>query len=193
MKPTTPVLSKKDYEVRPTPLEVAQHLVSDYHYSKGGSNTRTYVHGLYLKGTLECLGVAWWIPPTKSCAINSYPSGDWRKVLSLSRLVILPSVPQNGASFLMGNSIKLIKEDGRFECLVTYADTWRGHTGSIYKATNWEYLGLTKPQDVWTDQTGRMVSRKAGPKTRTKSEMKELGYELVGKFPKHKYRIIFAK
>lgn len=194
MKPDVPVLSKKNYEVRASPLRTAQDLVEKFHYSKGGSNTGTYVHGLYAKDNpLECLGIAWWIPPTKGCAINSYPQGDWKKVISLSRLVVHPDVPQNGASFLMGKSIQMIKKDRRFECLVTYGDTWRGHSGAIYKATNWEYLGLTKPTDVWVDKRGRMVARKAGPKTRTRAQMQAIGYTCVGNFPKHKYRILLPK
>ena len=194
MKPDVPVLSKKDYEVRAAPLSVAREMVEKYHYAKGGSNTAVYVHGLYLKGNLfDCLGIAWWLPPTKSCAINTYPGGDWRKVLSLSRLVVSPEVPQNGASFLLGQSLKLIRSDRRFECLVTYADEMQGHTGAIYKATNWEYLGLTKPQDVWKDSNGKMVARKAGPKTRTNQQMVELGYTKAGSFPKHKYRIILPQ
>jgi hypothetical protein len=38
-----------------------------------------------------------------------------------------------------------------------------------------------------------MVARKAGPKTRTKQQMVDLGYTLVGMYPKHKYRIILPK
>lgn len=193
MKPDCLVLSKKDYEVRTTPLFVAQKMVEQYHYSRGGSNTAVYVHGLYRKGDFNCLGVAWWLPPTKGCAINTYPDGDWTKVLSLSRLVLHPEVPQNGASFLMGRSVKLVEKDRSFECLVTYGDTWRGHGGAIYKATNWEYLGLTKPQPIWIDSNGRMIAKKAGPKTRTNQQMIDLGYIFVGSFPKHKYRIILPK
>ena len=193
MKPDVPVLSRADYEVRSVSHSVCLDLVERYHYAKGGSNTGVYHHGLFRKGDLNCLGVAWWLPPTKTCAIKTYPDGDWQKVISLSRLAIVPEVPQNGASFLMGQSIKRIRKDQRFECLVTYADTWRKHTGAIYKATNWEDLGLTKPQDVWVNSDGRMVSRKAGPKTRTNAQMKQLGYTCLGKFPKQKYRIILPK
>jgi hypothetical protein len=74
----------------------------------------------------------------------------------------------------------------RWPCLVTYADQWRGHVGTIYKATNWDYVGETKPQAVYT-LDGRMVARKAGPTTRTKAEMLALGCVLAGRFSKHKY------
>lgn len=29
-------------------------------------------------------------------------------------------------------------------CLVTYADEWQGHNGSIYRADNWDSVGTTK-------------------------------------------------
>lgn len=75
-------------------------------------------------------------------------------------------------------------------CLVTYADTWRGHTGQIYRATNWDYLGLTRPERIYIDRHDRMVARKAGWHTRTHVEMIALGHRCVGAFSKHKFRHI---
>jgi hypothetical protein len=164
-------------------------MTREYHYSMGGSNTAVYAHGLFKKGDGVCLGVAWWLPPTRSCAEATFPDVDFRSVLNLSRLVVLPEVPLNGASFLLAGSIGLIRDAGKYSCLITYADTWRGHTGQIYKATNWEYVGLTKPLDVWQDIKGHLVCRKMGPKTRTVQQMKDAGCILVGSFPKHKYRM----
>lgn len=187
-------LRKADYIVAVASMEQCHELVKWEHYAHGGSNTATYRHGLFGRDNfMKCLGIAWWIPPTKSSAIATYPEGDWRKVLSLSRLVINPSIPTNGASFLMGRSIREIKKEGKWDCLVTYADEWQGHTGAIYKATNWEYLGMTNPEGVWINpRTGAMVARKAGGNTRTVGDMKALGYEFKGRFRKHKYRMIIA-
>ena len=72
-------------------------------------------------------------------------------------------------------------------CLVTYADEWQGHTGTIYRADNWEYLGMTKPEPTYT-LNGRMIARKAGPRTRTHEEMIALGAVMIGRFAKHKFR-----
>lgn len=180
-------LRKENWEVRTTNLDVAARLVGQYHYAKGGSNTATYLHGLFPAGTIfedECCGVAWWIPPTKSAAQATYPK-DWKGVLCLHRLVVVPSVPKNGASYLLGTSMRLI-DRARWPCLVTYADTWQGHTGGIYRATNWQYVGETSPSAVYT-LDGRMIARKAGPRTRTKQEMLDMGCVLAGRFSKHKY------
>lgn len=164
-------------------------LVERLHYAQGGSNTATFRHGLYRRETwpFECVGFAQWIPPTRAAAEATFPEGKWQRVLALSRFVLDPSVPKNGASFLLSRSMRLVKRSGEWDCLVTYADEWQGHTGTIYRATGWEYVGLTKPERIYT-LDGRMVARKAGPKTRTHAEMLAMGAECVGSFAKHKFR-----
>ena len=183
-------LRKEDWVVRGVSLDIARGLVEKHHYAKGGSNTRTYLHGLYPKGSFwdaECVGVAWWIPPTKSSAMATYPT-DWNGVLSLSRLVMVPGVPKNACTFLLSRSAKMIPRE-RWPCLVTYADEWRGHTGGIYRASGWKYLGLTNAEATYT-VNGVMRSRKAGDRTKTHSEMMALGANFEGKHAKHKYVLI---
>jgi hypothetical protein len=169
-------------------LDVGARLVEREHYAAGAANTATYRHGLFRVGDIfdeQCVGVALWIPPTKAAAAATYPE-RWTGVLALSRLAIEPDVPKNAASFLLGASMRLI-DRGKWPCLVTYADEWRGHVGAIYRATNWEYCGLTKPERVYTIG-GRMIARKAGPKTRTHAQMLALGAVCEGAFRKHKFR-----
>ena len=171
---------------------MAQSLVKKYHYTGGGANTATFRHGL-LDPLKNVRGCAWWLPPTKGAAQSVYPEGDWKSVLALSRLVLDPDVPKNGASFLLGRSIRLIRHDPRWECLVTYADEGQGHRGTIYLATNWERQGFTKPEAQWVDPlTGRIVAKKAGPKSRTKKEMETLGYEIKGRFRKRRFRMVIG-
>lgn len=182
-------LRRHEWEIQPVSRTVAADLVSRFHYAGSGPNTGVHFHGLFRVDEDKCMGAAWWLPPTRVAAEATCPAGhDWRRTLSLSRLVLDPEVPANGASFLLGGSTKAIRREGKWTCLVTYADTWRGHTGAIYRADNWEYLGLTSAEAVWVDDAGRMVARKRGPRTLTKAEMLERGYICLGRFPKHKYR-----
>lgn len=108
----------------------------------------------------------------------------WQGVICLSRLVIVPGIPKNAATFLLSRSRKLI-DRARWPCLVTYADTWQGHTGGIYRADNWTYAGLTKPERTYVLE-GRMVARKATV-SRTHAEMLALGAQCIGSFAKHKF------
>jgi hypothetical protein len=180
-------LRRADYEVRPVAIDVARRLVVAHHYARGASNTATYLHGLFRAGDIfdeQCLGVAWWIPPTRSAAEATYPA-RWQGVLALSRLVIAPGVPRNACTFLLARSRRLINRI-IWPALVTYADQWRGHTGAIYLGDNWTPVGLTKSERVYV-RNGRMVARKAGGRTRTHAEMLALGAECVGSFPKFKF------
>jgi hypothetical protein len=93
---------------------------------------------------------------------------------------------------LLSRSARLI-DRSRWPCLVTYADEAQGHTGAIYRAVNWEYIGRTKPERVYLDDDRRMIARKAGNKTRTHQQMLDLGYKCVGASAKHKFRHIYAE
>jgi len=185
-KPVNP-LRKGEWMVDTISLHQAVEIVTRLHYAKGASNTAVFRHGLFRKEQwpLWVSGAAIWIPPTKGAAIAT-SDGDWQRVLSLSRLVIEEGVPTNGASFLLSQSVKMIRASGDWDVLVTYADEWRGHTGAIYKACGWEYRGLTASLPTYVIN-GKLTARKSGPKTRTHSEMMELGAEMVGKHAKHKF------
>lgn len=179
-------LRAEDWFVASAPLAAAQALVREFHYSKGGSNTACYVHGLYHRATGELHGVAWWLPPTR-VACESVNKDAWKQVLSLTRLVVTPGTPANACTFLLARSIKLIRKEGRFVSLVTYADESQGHTGAIYRGGNWHYVGRTGPYPRWLDPVaGRQVAPKATV-NRTKAQMEARGYVKQGSFHKHKF------
>lgn len=67
------------------------------------------------------------------------------------------------------------------------AEAKQGHTGAIYRATNWTRIGERRGDPVWLDKAGRQVSRKAGPRSRTSAEMRALGYERQAPLPKVKF------
>lgn len=150
------------------------------HYSRGGPNTSTYRHGLYEQGPSwplvgDLLGVAVWLPPIKpaAVAVAGQPIG-WQGVLCLSRLAVDPRVPRNGASFLLGRSMALIDRT-RWPILLTYADCRLGHTGAIYKATNWTDGGEVDAGDTWSTPEGVQMGRKRGGHTFTAEEMRAAG------------------
>lgn len=213
----TETLHKGDWLIAPVPLPKARRFVARHHYAGGASNTATHLSGLFRRSDYELCGVAWWIPPTRGAAVallrglreerlcafaRLNPPALWlallaaalrsefsdpNAVLSLSRLALSPDAPKNAATFLLMNSVKELGE--RWRVLVTYADTWRGHTGHIYRAAGWTHLGLSKPEKTYV-RGGVMASRKCGPKTHTHAEMLSSGAECVGSFAKHRFRLV---
>lgn len=182
---TPAVFRRGDWLVAPVEPGVAREMIGRLHYAGGCSNTAVAVHGLFRRDEPgRCWGVAWWLPPTRPAARSVDP--DWRRVLSLSRFAVEPEVPTNAASFMLSRSVRLIRQAGRWVALVTYADLSQGHTGTIYRASNWTYVGLTEPRMRWLTPEGRQVATKA-TRNRTHAEMLALGYREGGRHRKHKF------
>ena len=62
----------------------------------------------------------------------------------LARLWIEDSVARNAESWLIGQAVRHVRrEHPEVRCLVSYADPTQGHHGTIYRAANWRYDGMT--------------------------------------------------
>lgn len=79
------------------------------------------------------LGVAVYALPPKE--ISERFSGEtWE----LARLWLDKSVPKNGESFLIGRSLRYLRRhNSQVQTAVSFADPKHGHSGTIYRATNW--------------------------------------------------------
>lgn len=183
-QPWVDPLAKSEWVVRPIPHALAVDFISEHHYARGASKTGISPTGLYHREGDELLGALLWLPPVMGAAKSVAPRRP-HSVVSLHRLAIAPQAPRNSASFLIGRAIRLL--DHRWELCLTYADTGRGHVGTVYQASGWEYHGETRPRPLWRDEAGRMVSPKRGAKNLTKDELLAEGAVLVGRYSKHKY------
>jgi hypothetical protein len=65
-------------------------------------------------------------------------------VIELRRLCCIDDTPKNTESFFIGASLRQLKKDWGGKTIVSYADNEYGHEGTIYKATNFDYIGQTK-------------------------------------------------
>ena len=62
------------------------------------------------------------------------------QVIELRRLCCIDDTPRNAESFFIGRSLKLLKSEWGGSTVVSYADKEHGHTGVIYKASNFKQL-----------------------------------------------------
>lgn len=183
--------------VAPTHLRAADYFVTDCeqreavafiestHYAAGAPNTSVARHALRPKGSDRIVGVALWLPPTRNAALSVAPDHP-RGVLALSRLCVAEGVPTNGASFLLGRSMAAL-DRATWPTLLTYADTLYGHTGAIYRATNWTCLGEVPGSDAWVGPNGERRGRKRGGRNLSVEQMVALGYRRLPKAPKVKF------
>ena len=188
MKSLPEHFSKNQWHIGPVRLGIAREMVATYHYAKHGSTWGVYTFGLFLVGNPQVWGITWWLPAPK-LSVDKYNPGGYKTTLILSRMVIHPDVPSNAASFLLSASVKEIAKEGRYTYLMTYADTWKGHTGAVYKAANWDYEGMSKPTPIWLDQDGILVSAYRSGRIQSRQAMLSKGYRLLGCYPKHIYTL----
>ncbi len=179
-------LRRRDWRVRPCTQAEAVEFIARVHYAGGAPNTSVARHALCRPDEDKLYGVALWLPPTKAAAASVSPD-KWRGVLALSRLCIAPGMPTNSASFLLGASMRRIDRDV-WPMLLTYADTREGHTGAIYRATNWTHLGEVKGSDAWEHAiTGERRGRKRGGRNMSAAEMADAGFIRLPTMPKVKF------
>lgn len=90
-------------------------------------------------------------------------SDSEEKVCELRRFVLDDNLGKNSESRILGICLRWIKNnDKNIEIIVSYADPKYGHSGTIYKASNFKYLGLTKKDKGFLDpETGKIYHSRA--------------------------------
>ena len=168
----------------------AADMVCRMHYSGGCSNTSVLAAGL-MNADHEMMGAAVWMPPAPGAAKWAAKrfGCDSSKVITLSRMVIHDTVPRNGASFIIGWSVKELRRMG-WRVGVTYADPLEGHTGLVYLACNWARVGSSAATPRWTDADGLMRSRHC-VRGLTVAEMLQRGWSKTKGEPKPRYTLKF--
>lgn len=83
-------------------------------------------------------------------------ANQWRRfsddssasVIELRRLCCIDDTPKNTESYFIGKALRLLKRDWRKGIVVSYADKEYGHSGVIYKASNFKMVGEIKGAKV---------------------------------------------
>jgi|TARA_B100001079_G_scaffold92302_1_gene79157 hypothetical protein len=131
----------KDFVVKPSNLRVTRAFIEKWHYSRNVNGLRiSQVFGLFHEKNLigamiyGALGMA----------------NNWKKfveaeskVVELKRLCCIDKTPKNTESYFIGKTLRWMKQNSDYDLVVSYADTYYGHEGIIYKASNFKHMGLT--------------------------------------------------
>jgi hypothetical protein len=163
--------------------KTADHWITQKHYSRRASIFWA-AFGLEIDGKLE--GVVVYGQPSPPIQKHAFKDRDFR-LYELSRLVI-QTKEKNAASFLIGNSLKLLEKPC---AVVSYADSEWNHCGFVYQATNWLYTGATKSHDhsymVNGERLHPMTIRDRFGVTNLKQWAKENKIQTIKPAEKHRY------
>lgn len=135
-----------DFEVKPTTIQYVKDFVETWHYSSNVNGLRiSHVFGLFCEGNL--IGSMIYGPLGMANTWKKYGESE-SDVIELRRLCCIDNTPKCTESYFIGKTIKWIKKNTNYKIIVSYADSYYNHTGIIYRATNFEYCGLTSKGKV---------------------------------------------
>jgi len=135
--PTSPL----QFYIKQIPKSLAKHVYAKWHYLGKQDFVATHNFGAFYGG--ECLGaISFGPPPTWQVVFSLFGHKDQEGIFDIKRLAMKDECPKNSESRLIGVAIKLLRKETYVKAIITFADTAQGHVGTIYKATNFKYMGL---------------------------------------------------
>tara|TARA_B100000809_G_scaffold71000_1_gene68559 strand:- start:74 stop:637 length:564 start_codon:yes stop_codon:yes gene_type:complete len=142
----------KDFIVKPSNLRVTRDFIEKWHYSKNVNGlTISQIFGLFYEKNL--IGAMIYGSLAMANTWKKYAKEE-SKVVELKRLCCIDKTPKNTESYFIGKTLRWMKQNSAFDLVVSYSDTFYGHEGTIYKASNFKHMGLTTKGKV-IDYDGR--------------------------------------
>jgi hypothetical protein len=188
---------KSDYYLDRITKKQAEELLLTYHYLKDFSKgyRSGYNYGLFKKndfcplnigqlfGTVIFTGL-----PVPEIAKGAFglERNEQQGLFELSRLCIHPdtqSAEHNITSWFVSRSIRQLRKDTEVKAIISYADS-DFHSGTIYRACNFVYAGLTDPKKDFYYADGTKHSR---------GKVKDAEGEWKERSRKHRYVMMFDK
>ncbi len=119
----------------------AVEFIRRWHYS--GSAVPGFArYGWEIDG--EIVGVSIYSTGTHAARAGVFGPDHYRRVLQHHRLALHPDAPRFTASQFIGACLRRLRVDyPDLWAVVTYADLCQGHDGTIYRATNAHFTGIT--------------------------------------------------
>lgn len=196
------------YQIRDIPHSVAKPFIEKWHYSARCPTGKNIFFGLYanavdygLEG--DMFGEILYAIADYGIGVNPYQArslskltgldiqGD--KLLELKRLArIEPKIDKLPLTLFIAKCHKLLRKKG-FCYIVSFSDPAHGHSGGIYKASNFQHLGQTNSETHAVEGDGTVRHRRLYFRYARRNNVsvaqarKELGLELIKTVPKDRW------
>ena len=147
--PTSPLsLNLSGWKVERCLRRHIEAFIEKWHYSKSIRGcTTSYCYRLIDSFGKVC-GALFFGPLAMAGQWKRF-SEDQNKVIELRRLCCIDRTPKNAESFFISKAIKLLKKDWRKDgIIISYSDLEYGHSGIIYRASNFIEIGKTIGKEV---------------------------------------------
>jgi hypothetical protein len=186
----TNTFGPKDLVVRPVSAKVARQLCEEKHYLHSFPGGALLNFGVFVGQQL--LGIAvLGVGPTNVHRL--FKGAKNHEVICLARLWLNDRLERNSESRTLGIILRHLKrEQNTVKALVAYSDPLAGHTGTIYRASGFLYLGESVGMPLYKLPDGsvhhsRSLSHSYGTHSRKHFASFGVEVELVQQAHKHTY------
>ena len=135
----------------------AMKVYRQFHYLKEQKCLTTVNFGVYFETNL--LGAISFGTPNAKNLFPFYTEQTQQGWVEIKRLALSPLCPKNSESRVIAISCRLIRKKFNIRGICTYADTSQNHQGTIYKASGFEYVGLTDVKSDYLLENGKLLQR----------------------------------
>jgi hypothetical protein len=186
-------MAKNDFKIEKISKEEAGTILLKYHYlkdiSKGFKSGFNY--GLFKEDCLVGVIIFTGFPvPELAKGMLGLGRTEQQGLFELSRLCLEPNIQKeehNLASWFISKAIRELRGDTEVKVILSYADS-EFHEGTVYKACNFDYYGLSAPKkDFWIENPDGTFKKHSRGKT------KNVKGEWRPRSRKHRYLMIFDK
>jgi hypothetical protein len=170
-------MTVKNYTVKQVSRNEVRDFIEKWHYSNSINGVMgSYYFGLYDNDKL--IGAMIYGNLGMANAWKKY-SDKAEKILELRRLCCIDDTPKNTESYFIGKTLRMLKQiNKKLEIIVSYADTNYNHTGTIYKASNFKYLGKTAKGKVIIRKSDNKIYHDKAIRTKYKGKLKPFAAKL---------------
>jgi hypothetical protein len=174
--------------------ERVRNFLRRWHYADHVDVQEKETFGLFREGMFlpELIGVCVYTRPAGPTAAQKYYPQDPDKCLELRRLCLIDDTPKNAESFFVSRTLRWLSKHTQWKFVVSYADPEQGHQGTIYKAANFKYEGVTSPgSSLLVDgnpfhiRTLTMTDRPYGAEINNRYKRGDPGVKIIKTKPKH--------
>jgi very-short-patch-repair endonuclease len=175
--------------------DISIKFLNSFHYAAFGRSPKK-VYGVYLGEELVAICKFSTVVRNEVATSMDLVSNQ---VLELDRFCIHPKYQKkNFASWFLSRVTKLIfKNFNNIQRLVSFSDLTYGHSGTIYKASNWTEIGRVRPDYYYVGHDGFILHKKTLYNRAVKMGMKEKEYaekyEYEKSFGKEKLKFILNR
>lgn len=139
-------MSVTNFKIEVCDRKEIRNFIEKWHYSKSINGVMSsYCFKLTREG--EMIGGLIYGKMAMANAWKKYAQNP-EEVIELRRLCCIDDTPKNTESYFIGRTLRWLKQNTVIRVVVSYADPEYGHTGIIYKASNFKLIGKTSKGKV---------------------------------------------